>query len=109
MWIHTLDSHFVCSKLTELVFLLRCKRAGICRVAPCTAKSSLIVNPKSANIVSPRSIRLKNFDDCVRFLSKTQPPQHFDRKLITSNGAMPIKNLTVLCFLQFKKVCEQAM
>jgi len=74
-------------------------KAGITRRAPWRATSSSIRNPRSARIISPGSINFRKPLFLVSSWSDTLPPQHFDKKQITPVGVMPIRNLTVLCFL----------
>lgn len=72
---------------------------GISNVAPLTMRSSFIVKPLSAIIKSVGSRRLRNPDSQVMCWSDALPPHAFERKLIIPLGAIPTRNLTVLCFL----------
>ena len=72
---------------------------GISNVAPLTMRSSFIVKPLSAITKSVGSRRSRNPDSRVMYWSDALPPHAFERKLIIPLGAIPTRNLTVLCFL----------
>ena len=79
-WILTRDNCLDSSTSLWLSCCLPRVNAGISSFVPWMARSSAMVNPQSANIVSPCSTRLKKLHSCVKFLSDTLPPQHSDRK-----------------------------
>ena len=72
---------------------------GISNVAPLTMRSSFIVKPLSAITKSVGSRSSRNPDSRVICWSDALPPHDFERKLIIPLGAIPTRNLTVLCFL----------
>ena len=72
---------------------------GITKLAKCLMSSSLIVKPLSARMTSYGLIRSQNPSANVMCLSDALPPHTFDRYVIVPFGAIPIKTLTVLCFL----------
>lgn len=82
--------------------------AGTSTCPPWIAMSSPMVKPQFAKITLPGSRRLRKPDSWLRFCQK-HPHQHCNKKDIVPQGVMPIKNLTVLCFLLLEYVCAQAL
>ena len=72
---------------------------GILKYAPKQAKSSEILNPRSAKTPSPCSMYLRKPLFWVITLSETRPPQALEIKEMEPVGIMAIKTLAVLCFL----------
>ena len=79
---------------------------GISNVVPLTMRSSFIVKPLSAIIKSVGSRRSRNPDSQVMCWSDALPLHVFERKLIIPLGAIPTRNLTVLCFLYIVRPSE---
>ena len=95
-WIRTLAKRCEYSTSSWLSWDFPLVKDGIANLVPCTAKSSLIVNPQSASTVSPCSRRFKKPHFWVRCLSDTLPPQHKDKYEIIPQGVIPISSFTVL-------------
>ena len=95
-WILTFASFLVASTAAGDSWSQPLVNAGKSKVAPTSARLSVIVNLQSANTISPCVRFLKYLLCSVICLSNARPPHPFEIKLIDPSAVMLIKYFAVL-------------